>query len=150
MKMRRMFTSKARLLERTDTATLFSTPQDAPTYLYTKYTHPVIVLDGGGAPDFGPGGWVWSRRSPHVGKHRVRFIGQDADGRWWISLPDYGTTDASLWEKVPAEKSVLLRFTGPEKEVERKVAGIIHNLTPWSTVPNPEGVRVERVEADDE
>lgn len=120
--------------------------QGAGVILWPDYTggshHPVLVIDAEGMPDFEPG--------DRVKHHALRPVILEVmshptpvNGAWWVVVREKGgVPQAALCDnltKLPREKTVMLKVTGPEEAVETEVCHI-------GVGPHASGVRVERVD----
>ena len=103
---------------------------------------PVLVTDAEGMPDFKPGDRVRLRGATTGEVVSVPFWLIDDGWNVVVSWPDEHTiVECDRLTKLPKEKTVTLRVTGPEDAVE--------NVGKWLSTTyqqDTRGVRVERVE----
>ena len=129
----------------------FETDAGFGTYvnpLSTPDPIPVLVTDATDMPDFEPGDRVRWKNVPEGRVFEVDGIYVDRDGKWSVVIvrkPEgYHTVEvAAMLTKIPREKTVTLRVTGPEDAVEDYMAD-----AGSCTITGRHGVRVERVEED--
>lgn len=116
---------------------------------------PVLVTDASDMPDFEPGDRVWRNGMSAT----VLDWPYEWRGEWYIAVNDSCSMPCS-WKcdgtrKFPREKTVVLRVTGPEDDVQN-IASALEAYGPREDITEIhisrlEGaVRVERVEDTDE
>ena len=104
---------------------------------------PVLVTDATEMPDFEPGDRVQAVNTKVEGEVETVYR-NPRNGKWQVLVDcpnGYRVFYAQVVTKLPHEKTVVLRVTGPEEHVER-VAHWMHT----TYEEDSRGVRVERVE----
>ena len=100
----------------------------------------VEITEIAGRPDFESGDTV-CLYGDTTDKRFVEGIYIDSDGKWCVVFTDGDYGLAYHWTKLPREKTVTLRVTGPGDAVEDYMADAAS-----CTITGRHGVRVERVE----